>query len=85
MRTYCILIETQVGATANVLDSITAFEEVRSVDHVTGPSLFDIVAKVETDDVEALGSLVQDGIDSLIGVRRTNVCVVAPEYLAWPT
>jgi len=85
MLTAYILVETQVGATTNVLDSISALEEVRSVDHVTGPSLFDIIAKVETNDVEALGSLVQDGIEGLAGVRRTNVCVVEPGYLAWPT
>ena len=70
-----ILIETQVGSAKQVADALRSFDEVRSVDVVTGT--FDIIALIETPDMSAMAELVTGGVQGIRGVLRTITCVTA--------
>ena len=71
-----ILIETEVGTSAKLLTGLKAVQEVRSINRVTGPH--DIIAVIETVDLEAMGGFVEERIHSFPGVQRTVTCVVVP-------
>ena len=68
-----VLIETAVGKTKKVIDILTKTEGIRSVDAVTGP--YDIIAVVEENDLNAVGSLVTLKIHPIDGVNRTVTCL----------
>ena len=68
-----ILIETAVGKTREVAGALRATEGIQSVDVVTGP--YDIIAVVDSPDINAMGSLVTEMIHSVGGVVRTVTCV----------
>ena len=71
-----VLIETTVGTSAKLLGGLKAIQEVRSISRVTGPH--DIIALVETFDLEALGGFVEERIHTFPGVQRTITCVIVP-------
>ena len=48
--------------------------EVISVDAVTGP--YDVIALLESEDLDTLGQAITDGIQRVDGVQRTNTCLV---------
>ena len=70
-----VLIETEVGRTKEIVAALQdqRTQEIKSVDLVTGP--YDIIAVVEHDDFNAVGSLVTDKIHPISGVRRTVTCL----------
>ncbi len=70
-----VLIETEVGKIKDVATALQnqKAKEIKSVDLVTGP--YDIIAVVEHDDFNAIGSLVTDKIHPIPGVRRTVTCL----------
>ena len=68
-----ILIETAVGKTKDVIAILQRTKGVKSVDAVTGP--YDIIAVVEEDDLNAVGSLVTTKIHPVEGVTRTVTCL----------
>jgi DNA-binding Lrp family transcriptional regulator len=76
MRAY-VLIETEMGCTAAVareLPSLTfAGVTLTSSDVVTGP--YDLIALVESKDLDALAQFVGTGIQGIEGVQRTVTCV----------
>lgn len=72
VRAY-ILIEVVAGKADDVLHGIRDLREAKEADTVTGP--YDIIALVETDDVDALGTLIRQRIQSISGVNRTLTCV----------
>ena len=45
-----------------------------SVDAVTGP--FDVIAQLESDDLDKLGRAITDAIQQVDGVQRTTTCLV---------
>ena len=71
-RAY-ILIETAVGKTREVAGTLREVHGIQSVDVVTGP--FDIIAVVDSPDINTMGSLVTERIHSVSGVARTVTCV----------
>jgi len=77
MRAY-VLIEAAVGKAKSVADGVTrlrfADTNVLSVDAVTGP--FDVIALLESDDLDKLGRAITDGIQTVDGVQRTTTCLV---------
>ena len=77
MRAY-VLIESAVGKANAVGDGIKRVEfkeaKVLSVDAVTGP--FDVIALLESDDLDKLGRAITDGIQQVEGVQRTTTCLV---------
>lgn len=77
MRAY-VLIESAVGKAKAVGEGVKklnlADARVLSVDAVTGP--FDVIALLESDDLDKLGRAITDGIQQVDGVQRTQTCLV---------
>jgi len=77
MRAY-VLIESAVGKANTVSEGVKALTledaAVISVDAVTGP--FDVIALLESDDLDKLGRAITDGIQQVEGVQRTTTCLV---------
>lgn len=72
IRTY-LLIETQVGTSDSVLDSLKLIEQTVQVDRVTGP--FDIICVIETGSLDDLGGIVRELVHAIPGVTRTMSCM----------
>ena len=76
-RAY-ILIESAVGKAKIVAEGVQALTfpdaQVVSVDAVTGP--FDVIALLESDDLDKVGRAITDGIQQVDGVQRTTTCLV---------
>ena len=68
-----ILIETAVGKSRGVADSLLALTGVETVDAVTGP--YDIIAVVGAPDLNAVGDLVTSQIHTINGITRTVTCL----------
>jgi DNA-binding Lrp family transcriptional regulator len=71
-RAY-ILIETQVGKSRDVADSLRSLSGVPSVDTITG--VYDIIALVEAADMIGVANVVTSQIQLIPGVSRTITCV----------
>ncbi len=71
-----ILITTASGTGPKVVDSLRAMQEVRLVDRVAGT--YDVIARVETYDMDALSGLIEERIHVVPGVERTLTCVAIP-------
>ena len=72
-RAY-VLIEVEVGQVGVVEMALRKVPAVHAVDVVTGP--YDIIATIGTADQPALGRVVMDELQAIIGVRRTITCIV---------
>ena len=68
-----ILIETVVGKSKEVVASISKLEGVKSVDIVTGP--YDVIAIIETENLNDIGDLVTGKIQRVPGVSRIVCCL----------
>ena len=68
-----ILIETAVGKSREVTDSLRSLRGVETVDGVTGP--YDIIAVVMAPDLNAVGDLVTSEIHTINGIVRTVTCL----------
>ena len=68
-----ILIETAVGKTREVANTLRALGGMQSVDVVTGP--YDVIAIVDSPDINIMGNLVTEKIHTIGGVVRTVTCV----------
>lgn len=69
-----ILIQTEVGKAAQVTREVEAVDGVVSADFITGP--YDVVARAEAADVDALGRMVVSRIQMIDGITRTLTCPV---------
>jgi DNA-binding Lrp family transcriptional regulator len=74
-----VLVETEVGRTRVVADTIRAANldesqgRIISVDTVTGP--YDIIIQVEAPDLDTLGKHTTNIIATAPGVQRTITCL----------
>ena len=68
-----ILIETAVGKTRDVVAILSELEGVQSADVVTGP--YDIIAVLESSNMNSIGDLLTGNVHSIPGVARTVTCV----------
>jgi DNA-binding Lrp family transcriptional regulator len=77
MRAY-VLIECAVGKANEVARGVNGAKlddaKVVSVDAVTGP--FDVIAQLESDDLDKLGRAITHAIQQVDGVHRTTTCLV---------
>ena len=77
MRAY-ILIEAAVGKAKTVGEGAKKLKfkdtDVVSVETVTGP--YDVIALLQSDDLDQLGRAITDGIQTVDGVQRTTTCLV---------
>jgi DNA-binding Lrp family transcriptional regulator len=69
-----VLVQTEVGAAADVSDEMGALEGVLFAEALTGP--YDVIARVQTENVDALGKLVVSHIHLVGGVTRTLTCPI---------
>jgi len=69
-----ILVETAVGNTKEVVTILSKLKGLTSVDPVTGP--YDIIAVIETADLNDIGEIITDKIHSIPGISRTVTCLV---------
>ena len=76
-RAY-VLIESAVGKAKGVAEGVQNLQlpdaRIVSVDAVTGP--FDVIALLESDDLDKVGRAITDGIQQVDGVQRTTTCLV---------
>ena len=68
-----ILIETVVGRTKQVASTLQQLEGVKSADCVTGP--YDVIAVVESENLNEIGVLITDKIHPVSGISRTVTCL----------
>ena len=68
-----LLIETAVGKTREVANTLSGLNGIATVDVVTGP--YDIIALVSGEDMSVVGDLVTGHIHTVPGVVRTVTCV----------
>ena len=68
-----LLVETAVGKTRDVANTLRALSGIETVDVVTGP--YDIIAVIAGDDMSVVGTLVTESIHTVQGVVRTVTCV----------
>jgi DNA-binding Lrp family transcriptional regulator len=69
-----VLIQVQVGRSAEVESEIARIESVISSDVVTGP--YDVIALAQAAGMDDLGKLVLARIQAVDGVTRTLTCPV---------
>jgi DNA-binding Lrp family transcriptional regulator len=72
-----VLIETAAGKAKAVKKALAKVKGAPAtmieLDGITGP--YDFIATVEGPSLDAIGSLVTDGIGTIDGVTRTTTCV----------
>ena len=68
-----ILIETAVGKSRDVTETLRSLDDLQTVDAVTGP--YDIIAVVAAEDLNAVGDLVTSQIHTINGIVRTVTCL----------
>jgi DNA-binding Lrp family transcriptional regulator len=71
--TAFVLIETAVGRTKEVVNTISKMKGVKSVNTVTGP--YDIIALIEADNLNDIGDLITGKIHDIEGISRTVTCL----------
>ena len=69
-----VLIQTQVGKSAEVADVARKIPGVGFADAVAGP--YDVVVRAEAADLNRLGTLIVDKLQAVVGVTRTLTCPV---------
>lgn len=69
-----LLIQTEVGMAAKVAQESAAIPGVISAEDVTGP--YDVIARAEAADVDALGKMVVSRVQLIDGITRTTTCFV---------
>jgi DNA-binding Lrp family transcriptional regulator len=68
-----VLIETTVGRSREVTNSLKQMGGMISVDQVTGP--YDVVAVIEQPSLTEIGDLVTSKIHPIPGISRTVTCL----------
>ena len=69
-----VLIQTEVGKAATVVELIREISGVAVAEDVTGP--YDVIVKAEAPTMDELGRLVVAKIQSVPGITRTLTCPV---------
>jgi DNA-binding Lrp family transcriptional regulator len=69
-----VLIQAEVGRSAEVADAVRKIPGVRFADVVTGP--YDVVVRAEAAEVDGLGKLIVANVQAVVGVTRTLTCPV---------
>ena len=72
--TAYVLIQTEVGKSANVTGSVRKIAGVVAADDVTGP--YDVIVRTEAATLDDLGKMVVSQIQAVEGITRTFTCPV---------
>ncbi len=73
VRAY-VLIQVEVGRSAEVAEAVGKIPGVRFADVVVGP--YDLIVSAEAADIDALGKLMLAKVQAVGGVTRTLTCPV---------
>jgi DNA-binding Lrp family transcriptional regulator len=68
-----VLIESAVGKTRDIVNRLAKVDGITLVDMVTGP--YDIIAVVESDDLNSVGELITSQVHVVGGIVRTVTCL----------
>ena len=68
-----VLIETVIGKSRDVSDTLASIAGIKNVDAVTGQ--YDIIATVEAPDLNEVSKIVVDQIHIISGIMRTVTCL----------
>jgi DNA-binding Lrp family transcriptional regulator len=74
MLSAYVLIQTEIGTTAEVAQAIRALDGVEQAEDLAGP--YDIIARIQAPSLDKLGRLVVARIHAVEGVTRTLTCSV---------
>lgn len=69
-----VLIQTEVGKAATVVQAIRDIAGVNVAEDVTGP--YDVIVRAEARNMDELGRLVVAKIQAVSGITRTLTCPV---------
>jgi DNA-binding Lrp family transcriptional regulator len=69
-----VLIQTEVGKSAQVSAQVVGLEGVISALDVTGP--YDVIVQIEADTMDELGKLVASRMQLTEGITRTLTCPI---------
>jgi DNA-binding Lrp family transcriptional regulator len=69
-----ILVQAEVGASSDVALSAKEIDGVVAVDAITGP--YDVLVKVEAENMDELGKKIVSDIQKIPGITRTLTCPV---------
>jgi DNA-binding Lrp family transcriptional regulator len=69
-----ILIQTEVGMAAAVVQAISDIPGVTTAEDVTGP--YDVIVRAEAASMDELGKLVVAKVQAVEGITRTLTCPV---------
>ena len=69
-----VLIQTEVGKSAQVSVQVARLEGVISALDVTGP--YDVIVQAEADSIDELGKMVVSRIQLTEGITRTLTCPI---------
>jgi DNA-binding Lrp family transcriptional regulator len=69
-----VLIQAEVGRSAEVAEAVGKIPGVRFSDAVAGP--YDVIGWAEAADIDALGKLILAKVQAVGGVTRTITCPV---------
>ena len=69
-----VLIQTDVGRSAQVAEEVSRIDGVIAAHNVTGN--YDVIALAEADSVDDVGRLVVNKIQLVHGIARTTTCNV---------
>ena len=74
MLSAYVLIQTEVGKVAHVVQALRDLDGVQVAEDITGP--YDIIARVQASGLDQLGRLVASRLQAVDGVTRTLTCTV---------
>jgi DNA-binding Lrp family transcriptional regulator len=69
-----VLVQTEVGKSALVAQTIADLAGVAGAEDVTGP--YDVIVTLEAPSVDELAQLVTRGVQKVPGITRTVTCNV---------
>jgi len=69
-----VLIQTDVGRATEVAATLAGLAGVTVAAPVAGP--YDVIAKIEADSVDTLGTLVVSKVQAVEGITRTLTCPI---------
>jgi len=69
-----ILVQTEVGASVDVVNTIKEIPGVLSAEDVTGP--YDVIVRAESASMDDFGRDILNSIQQVSGITRTLTCPV---------
>jgi DNA-binding Lrp family transcriptional regulator len=69
-----VLIQAEVGKSAQVAQEIGRIEGIVAAENVTGP--YDVIVRAEAESVDELGRMVVSKMQLIDGITRTTTCQV---------